>query len=136
MSRVGSLRGVQAIPEPCNSNSNSNSNSKQRVSYACPACQGTCIATAVHCRYHSCACLNRPNHTADATYVKQLVYTSQANPIQLRTTTTQQLQAIYIQLAHMHSRPQAVVDTVNFKTCDSSCKRDSIASAHQLGRRP
>jgi hypothetical protein len=25
MSRVGSLRGVQAIPEPCNSNSNSNS---------------------------------------------------------------------------------------------------------------
>jgi hypothetical protein len=26
MSRVGSLRGVQANPEPCNSNSNSNSN--------------------------------------------------------------------------------------------------------------
>jgi hypothetical protein len=28
MSRVGSLRGVQAIPEPCNSNSNSNSMTK------------------------------------------------------------------------------------------------------------
>jgi hypothetical protein len=44
MSLVGSIRGVQAIPQPCNSNSNSNS-----VSTVWPASTVPCVQYYVTC---------------------------------------------------------------------------------------